>query len=58
MEYDLSARVYEIFDKDRYIDLYLIGDESEKMIKSYIYDCAVFVIEDCGVKGEAAVLGA
>ena len=31
---------------------YPMGSEGEKAAQRYIYDCAVFAVEGCGVKGE------
>lgn len=31
---------------------YPMGSEGEKAAQRYIYDCAVFVVEGCGVKGK------
>ncbi len=53
--YDLSLRIYEIKDKEKYLNLFLLADEQLEMVKKYLYNSTTFVIEDCGVKGEITV---
>ena len=57
LEYDLSERIYEVSDKNKYMDLLLLGDEQREMVEKYLPDGKMFVIDDCGVKGEITVTG-
>ncbi len=56
LEYDLFLHVYEVSDKYKFIDLLLLADEQKEMVERYIYDGTMYVIADCGVKGEIVVL--
>lgn len=41
--------------KAGYTIFYPMGSEGEKAAQRYIYDCAVFVVEGCGVKGKKKI---
>lgn len=55
LEYDLSLRIYEINDKEKHLNLFLLADEQLEMVKKYLYNSTTYVIEDCGVKGEITI---
>lgn len=55
LEYDLTLNIYEVFDKHNYTDLLLLADEQKEMVERYINDGTMYVIDDCGVKGEIVV---
>lgn len=56
LEYDLFLDIYEISDKQKYLELLLLADEQKEMVERYIYDGTMYVIDNCGVKGEIVVL--
>ncbi len=58
LEYDLTARIYQVEDKEKYIDLLLLADEQRDMVEKYLNDGVMYVIDDCGVKGEITVTDA
>ena len=40
-------RIYEVFsNKEKYMDLLLLGDEQEEMILKYLNRCRLFVMND------------
>lgn len=55
LEYDLSTRIYEVSDKYKYIELLLLADEQKEMVERYLHNSVMYVIDDCGVKGEITV---
>ena len=55
LEYDLSPRIYEVEDKEEYMQLLLLADEQREMVERYLSCGVMFVIDDCGVKGEIVV---
>ncbi len=55
LEYPLKPRIYEVFDKENYMQLLLLADEQREMVEKYLKRCRMFVIDRCGVKGEIAV---
>lgn len=55
LEYDLSFRIYEVEDKEKYIDLLLLADEQESMIEKYLDRGEMYVLDDNGVKAEIVV---
>ena len=42
-------------DRKRYLGLLLLGDEEERMIDRYLERGDMYVLDDCGVKGECVV---
>ena len=42
-------------DRKRYLGLLLLGDEEERMIDRYLECGDMYVLDDCGVKGECVV---
>lgn len=48
-------KIYEIFDKRKYLPLLLIADEQESRIEEYIDKISMFVLADGGVKAEISV---
>ncbi len=48
-------KIYEIFDKRKYLPLLLIADEQESRIEEYIDKISMFVLDDGGVKAEISV---
>lgn len=58
LEFDLSARIYKVGDKEKYIDLLLLADEQRDMVDRYLPHGTMYVIDDCGVKGEITVIDA
>lgn len=48
-------KIYEVFDKKKYIALLLLADEQESLVDKYIDDGRMFVLDDDGVKGEILV---
>lgn len=57
LEYDLSVRIYEVSEKEKYMNLLLLADEQREMIERYLRKSKMYVIDDCGVKGEITVMG-
>ena len=49
LEYDLTARIYQVEDKEKYIDLLLLADEQRDMVEKYLNDGVMYVIDDFGV---------
>lgn len=56
LEYDLFARIYQVEDKERYKDLLLLADEQWDMVEKYLDKSTMYVLDDCGVKGEITVV--
>lgn len=56
LEYDLFLKIYEVSQKYNFIDLLLLADEQKEMVEHYIHNGAMYVMDDCGVKGEIVVL--
>ncbi len=56
LEYDLFPHIYEVSDKHKFMDLLLLADEPKEMVERYLSDGTMYVIDDCGVKGEIVVL--
>ncbi len=56
LDYDLSPRIYQVADKRAFLNLLLLADEQIEMVERYIDSGAMFVVDDCGVKGEITVL--
>lgn len=56
LEYDLLPHIYEVTVKENYMDLLLLADEQKEMIERYLHSGTMFVVDDCGVKGEIVVL--
>lgn len=48
-------KIYEVEDKERYYDLYLLADEQREMVERYLGGGEVYVIDDGGVRGEIVV---
>lgn len=48
-------KIIQVADKLQYMDLLLLADEQENMIYKYLDKCTMYVLNDCGVKGEIAV---
>ena len=48
-------KIYEVFDKRKYLPLLLIADEQESRIEEYIDKISMFVLDDGGVKAEISV---
>ncbi len=48
-------KIYEVFDKRKYLPLLLIADEQESRIEEYIDKISMFVLDDGGVKAETSV---
>lgn len=48
-------KIYEVFDKRKYLQLLLIADEQESRIEEYIDKISMFVLDDGGVKAEISV---
>lgn len=48
-------KIYEVFDKRKYLPLLLIADEQESRIEEYIDKISMFVLDDVGVKAEISV---
>lgn len=48
-------KIYKINDKRAFMPLLLLGDEQESMIEKYIDRSEIFVLDDCGIKGEITV---
>ena len=48
-------KIYEIFDKRKYLPLLLIADEQESRIEEYIDKISMFVLDDGGVIAEISV---
>ena len=59
LEYDLTERIYEVSKKENYMNFLLLADEQKEMVERYINNGTMYVIDDCGVKGEilVAVIG-
>ncbi len=55
MEFQLGPRIYEVADKEKYLPLLLLADEQREMIDRYLSRGVMYVIDDCGVKGEAVI---
>lgn len=55
LEYDLSVRIYEVTHKEKYMNLLLLADEQKEMVERYLHKSKMYVIDDCGVKGEITV---
>lgn len=55
LEFKLGPRIYEVADKLNYLPLLLLADEQEEMIDRYLSGGIMYVIDDCGVKGEAVI---
>lgn len=55
LEFDLRPRIYKVSDKENYMDLLLLADEQKEMVLRYLFGGTMFVIDDCGVKGEIVV---
>lgn len=55
LEYDLRLRIYGTDDKRRYMDLLLLADEQADMVERYLHKGNMFVLDECGVKGEIFV---
>lgn len=55
LEYDLLPHIYKVTDKTIYMDLLLLADEQKEMIERYLYNGTMFVLDDCGIKGEIVV---
>lgn len=49
-------KIFKVDDKKKYMDLFLLADESEKMVNKYIDKGTMYVLDDEGVKGEISVL--
>ena len=49
-------KIFKVDDKKKYMDLFLLADESEKMVNKYIDKGTMYVLDDEGVKGEILVL--
>ena len=47
--------IYKIHEKEKYMPLLLLADEQKDMIDRYLNDGEMYVIDDCGVKGEIVV---
>ncbi len=58
LEYDLTAHIYQVEDKEKYMDLLLLADEQREIVEKYLNDGVMYVIDDCGVKGEITVTDA
>lgn len=58
LEYDLTARIYQVENKEKYMVLLLLADEQRDMVEKYLNDSVMYVIDDCGVKGEITVTDA
>lgn len=48
-------KIYEVYDKEKYLPLLLLADEQEGMIRRYIDGGKMFVLDDSGVKAEIIV---
>ncbi len=48
-------KIYEVFDKRKYLPLLLIADEQESRIEEYIDKISMFELDDGGVKAEISV---
>lgn len=48
-------KIYQVADKKAYMPLLLLADEQESMIEKYLNKGAMFVLDDCGIKGEIVV---
>lgn len=55
LEYGLLPHIYEIFNKKVCMDLLLLADEQIEMVERYMHIGTMFVIDDCGIKGEIVV---
>lgn len=55
LEYDLYPHIYEVSDKEPYIDFLLLADEQKEMVERYLHSGTMYVLDDCGVKGEILV---
>lgn len=53
----MGERIYQVFDKEKYLPLLLIADEQKDMVLRYLEKCDMFVLDDGGIKGEIAVCG-
>ena len=51
-------KIYEVFDKRKFLPLFLIADEQESMVEKYLERVSTFVLDDGGVKGEISVCDA
>ncbi len=47
--------IYKIHEKEKYMPLLLLADEQKDMIDRYLNDAEMYVVDDCGVKGEVVV---
>lgn len=56
LEYDLTPRIYKVEDKENYINLLLLADEQLEMVERYLNKSTMYVLFDCGVKGEITVM--
>lgn len=48
-------RIYKIDEKEKFMPLLLLADEQKDMIERYLYESEMYVVDDCGVKGEIVV---
>lgn len=55
LEYDLRLRIYVADDKRKFMDLLLLADEQADMVERYLHKGTMFVLDECGVKGEIIV---
>ncbi len=51
----MKPRIYKISEKVKYMPLLLLADEQKDMIERYLNDGEMYVIDNCGVKGEIVV---
>lgn len=55
LEYNLFQGIYEVSNKQDYIDLLLLADEQQEMVERYLDNGTMFVLDEGGVKGEIVV---
>ncbi len=55
LEFSLNLQIYQVENKQDFMDLLLLGDEQESMIRKYLEKGEMFVIDDDGIKGEIVV---
>lgn len=56
LEFDLKEKIFEAENKCEYLNLLLLADEQQEMVAKYIDKVTMFVLYDCGVKGEICVM--
>ena len=49
-------KIYETYDKRKYMPLLLLADEQKSMVERYIVGGKMFVLDDNGIKAEIIVL--